>query len=50
MPQPMPQAAPRRPSNVLLDESKLVIVMEVESVRLKEQPAARKAAKEVAQQ
>jgi hypothetical protein len=51
MPQPMPQAAPRRPSNVLLDESKLLIVMEVESVRLKEQPASKKAAaKEVAQQ
>jgi hypothetical protein len=51
MPQPVFQPAPvRRPSNVLLDESKLVFVMEIASVRLKEQPAQRKAAKEVAQQ
>jgi hypothetical protein len=51
MPQTMPQAQARRPSNVLLDESKLLIVMEVDSVRLKEQAGAKKAAaKQVAQQ
>jgi hypothetical protein len=39
-PPPVVQA-PRRPANVLLDENKLLIVLQVEAVRLKEAPASK---------
>jgi hypothetical protein len=44
--------APKRPANVLLDENKLLMVLQVEAVRLKEAPATKPAArpaKQVAQ-
>ncbi|HTG43782.1 MAG TPA: Amuc_1100 family pilus-like protein, partial [Verrucomicrobiae bacterium] len=39
-PTPPPAAAPRpqRPSNILLDENKLLIVLQVDAVRLKDAP------------
>jgi hypothetical protein len=46
MPQPVappPSAAPRRPANVLLDENKLLMVLQVDAVRLKEAPPAKAA-------
>jgi hypothetical protein len=36
-------AAPRRPANVLLDENKLLMVLQVDAVRLKETPPAKAA-------
>jgi hypothetical protein len=50
-PQPVAPVV-RRPTNVLLDESKLLVIMEVDAVRLKTPPPskARSAAPRVAQQ
>jgi hypothetical protein len=45
-----PSAAPRRPSNILLDENKLLIVLQVDAVRLKDPPAPKGAARAQVQQ
>ena len=47
MPAPVAPAptAPRRPANVLLDENKLLVVLNVEAIRLKEMAPAKAAAK-----
>lgn len=40
-----PVQRPQRPNNVLLDENKLLIVLQVDAVRLKEMPAGKNVAK-----
>lgn len=52
MPTPPPTAAPRpqRPANVLLDENKLLMVLQVDAVRLKEAAAPKAAPKAPAKQ